>query len=149
MRGVLRTSGEKRWMEGDTKEKMCHVPPSPLTQRLGSVLTLVPRSGSEHQTMDVGLLARSPVAKQPRKFSTFSRVFLLPGLIDFFVEATQTVSTRPRHRPPCLWSAHRCSSFVEERSRNTRGARPTIIQRKGVMGRFNLSATAFRCIWCH
>ena len=101
------------------------------------------------RTMDVGLLARSPVAKQPRRFSTFSRVFLLPGLIDFFVEATQTVSTRPRHRPPCLWSAHRCSSFVEERSRNTRGARPTIIQRKGVMGRFNLSATAFRCIWCH
>ena len=51
MRGVLRTSGEKRWMEGDTKEKMCHVPPSPLTQRLGSVLTLVPRSGSEHQLL--------------------------------------------------------------------------------------------------
>ena len=38
-------------MEGDTKEKMCHVPPSPLTQRLGSALTLVPRSGSEHQTV--------------------------------------------------------------------------------------------------
>ena len=36
-------------MEGDTKEKMCHVPPSPLTQRLGSALTLVPRSSSEHQ----------------------------------------------------------------------------------------------------
>ena len=98
--------------------------------------------------MDVGLLAKSPVARQPRRMSAFSRQssschepsrinrFSLKPHRQFQLKISSSASTAG------LWSAHRCSSFVEERSRNTRGARPTIIQRKGVMGRFDLSATA-------
>ena len=44
---------------GGTKERMRHVPPSPLTQRHSSVPTLVPRFGSEHSSLRV--TNRAPV----------------------------------------------------------------------------------------
>jgi hypothetical protein len=47
---VLRTT-EKERMGGGTKKRMCHVPPSPLTQRPCSVPSLVPRFAAERPHM--------------------------------------------------------------------------------------------------
>ena len=42
--------GAGSWCRGDTEERAtCHVPPSPLSQRLCSVSTLVPRFASERR----------------------------------------------------------------------------------------------------
>ena len=51
-RGVPRTSREMMRMEGDTKEKMGHVPTSPLTQR--------PRSGLVCAYAHASLWLRTP-----------------------------------------------------------------------------------------
>ncbi|KAF8465631.1 hypothetical protein DFH94DRAFT_857642 [Russula ochroleuca] len=62
------------------KGNVCHVPPSPLTQRPRSALTLVPRSGSEHQ--NTATLSNTPTP------------------IDVLLKTTHLLHSRHQKSPP-------------------------------------------------